>query len=548
MLVPLLQRMALQGEGELSVFGGDYNTRDGSAVRDYIHIQDLVDAHVKALRRLDLQESQELEVFNLGSGEGSTVFEVLDAFSHASGRRLAPNVQARRPGDAAFAVADPSLAHQVLGWRATRKLDQILTSAWEFIRANPDGFKKDPPYPRAVPGVADRLRDLAQLLFPDSTRLHALHAAIMESSKVVGRCSAVAQPNLRGLTYVVDWGGSTLRVLRFAAGAERYSGEAEIISEHLKAQDASPDELFDFMADVVARVFHRHGDAGQGQAIPLCFVVSFALSFESFGPTKAVTLTHWAKDWATPGIQGQNLAELMAQALARRRLPLKVTKVLNDCVASLFALSEVVADAAVVVGTGTNACFVRRKSGSESEECREVLSTEWGGITSGLPVLQADRDANNGGEVNLERMVSGLYLPRIVQRLHAQPAEGTLCPKQELATSMEAMEACSAADSGAIQSCEFVTARSAAICAKALAAVLDNLARAKAGKMELMEVVLDGALFHKLPQYFWWFKHHLLESLRPQLQPRVRLHLVKDAASLGAVRVADGSVFFQHAA
>ncbi|MBC7166775.1 UDP-glucose 4-epimerase GalE [Phenylobacterium sp.] len=128
--IPLAIRAAMGGQGGFKLFGTDYPTRDGTAVRDYIHVLDLADAHVLALRRLLAGGSS--DVFNLGTGTGSTVAELIKAIADVSGRPFEVERVARREGDAPALVADNGKAGRVLGWRPQYGLEAILESAWRW--------------------------------------------------------------------------------------------------------------------------------------------------------------------------------------------------------------------------------------------------------------------------------------------------------------------------------------------------------------------------------------------------------------------------------
>jgi UDP-glucose 4-epimerase len=140
-LVPLVMKAALGRSGPLSVFGTDYPTRDGTCVRDYVHVEDLADAHVLALQHL--QGGGTSAVVNLGTGIGATVREVLEAARRASGIDIPAVEVACGPGDPAELVADTALARAILGWEPTRQLDDIVASAWAWHSAHPDGFGKE---------------------------------------------------------------------------------------------------------------------------------------------------------------------------------------------------------------------------------------------------------------------------------------------------------------------------------------------------------------------------------------------------------------------
>ena len=132
-LVPFITQTGVGLREQLSVFGDDYPTPDGTCVRDYIHVVDLAKAHVAALQRLvDGKNDENFEVFNLGTGTGSSVLEVIQSFERVSGEKLNYTVAPRRSGDVIQAYADTQKANDVLGWKAQSTLDDAMKSAWEW--------------------------------------------------------------------------------------------------------------------------------------------------------------------------------------------------------------------------------------------------------------------------------------------------------------------------------------------------------------------------------------------------------------------------------
>ncbi len=132
-LVPFITQTAIGMRAQLSVWGNDYPTPDGTCIRDYIHVVDLANAHVAALKRL-IQKQQEMpfEVFNVGTGKGSSVLEVIESFERVSGRKLNYRIAERRAGDIIQAYADTTRANEVLGWKAQFTLDDAMRSAWKW--------------------------------------------------------------------------------------------------------------------------------------------------------------------------------------------------------------------------------------------------------------------------------------------------------------------------------------------------------------------------------------------------------------------------------
>jgi UDP-glucose 4-epimerase len=138
-LLPFIAQVAIGKREALSVFGDDYDTVDGTGVRDYIHVVDLSVGHLKALDHLDKQSG--CVAYSLGTGKGYSVLEMVKAFEAASGRPVPFKVVARRPGDIACCYADATLAKDVLGWTATRDLEQMMKDSWRWQSSNPNGYK-----------------------------------------------------------------------------------------------------------------------------------------------------------------------------------------------------------------------------------------------------------------------------------------------------------------------------------------------------------------------------------------------------------------------
>jgi len=138
-LMPYLLQVAVGKRPKLSVYGGDWSTPDGTGVRDYIHVVDLALGHLAALGKLERQPG--CVAYNLGTGRGVSVLELLRAQSRAVGRDLPYEIVARRPGDVAVSYADPAFAMRELGWRATRDLDAMCADGWRWQKDNPNGYR-----------------------------------------------------------------------------------------------------------------------------------------------------------------------------------------------------------------------------------------------------------------------------------------------------------------------------------------------------------------------------------------------------------------------
>ncbi|GLQ33200.1 UDP-glucose 4-epimerase GalE [Litoribrevibacter albus] len=138
-LMPFISQVAVGKREKLSVFGGDYPTKDGTGVRDYIHVMDLAEGHLKALEML--KKKPGLHTHNLGTGNGYSVLEMIKAFEAASGQNVPYEIVSRRPGDIAECFADPTKAEQELGWTAKLGIEDMCVDGWRWQKNNPNGYK-----------------------------------------------------------------------------------------------------------------------------------------------------------------------------------------------------------------------------------------------------------------------------------------------------------------------------------------------------------------------------------------------------------------------
>ncbi len=138
-LFPYITQVAVGKLSQLSVFGNDYPTRDGTGIRDYIHVVDLAVGHIRALEKLTSNPGA--VTYNLGTGRGYSVLEVVSAFERASGKKIPYKIVERRPGDISTCYADPSKAKKELGWSAVRGIDEMCADAWRWQSGNPNGYE-----------------------------------------------------------------------------------------------------------------------------------------------------------------------------------------------------------------------------------------------------------------------------------------------------------------------------------------------------------------------------------------------------------------------
>ena len=140
-LMPYITKVAVGNLKELSVFGNDYNTHDGTGIRDYIHVVDLAKGHIKALDKLSTNCG--LVTYNLGTGNGYSVLDMVKAFSKASGQEIPYKIVDRRPGDVAMCYADPTKANNELGWKAEFGIDRMCEDSWRWQSNNPNGYEEE---------------------------------------------------------------------------------------------------------------------------------------------------------------------------------------------------------------------------------------------------------------------------------------------------------------------------------------------------------------------------------------------------------------------
>ena len=138
-LLPYVSQVAIGKLKELAVFGDDYPTRDGTGIRDYIHVVDLALGHVRAIEKLS--SNCGLAIYNLGTGRGTSVLEIVDAFEKASGRKVPYAIKPRRPGDVPECWADPAKAEKELGWKAKFGIEKMCEDLWRWQSMNPNGFR-----------------------------------------------------------------------------------------------------------------------------------------------------------------------------------------------------------------------------------------------------------------------------------------------------------------------------------------------------------------------------------------------------------------------
>ncbi|MEW9501078.1 UDP-glucose 4-epimerase GalE [Jeotgalibacillus marinus] len=144
-LMPYLSQVAIGKREQLQIYGNDYNTKDGTGVRDYIHVVDLAKGHIKALEKIQLTSM--LGTYNLGTGNGYSVLEMVEAFQKATGKKINFCIGARRSGDIAICYADPTKAREELGWTASKGIQEMCEDTWRWQQQNPSGYGEETELP-----------------------------------------------------------------------------------------------------------------------------------------------------------------------------------------------------------------------------------------------------------------------------------------------------------------------------------------------------------------------------------------------------------------
>lgn len=139
-LMPYISQVAVGLRKKLNIFGNDYPTSDGTGVRDYIHVMDLAEGHLAALKKIETAAFKTPQIINLGTGKGHSVMEIIHAFEKASCKAIPYRITKRRPGDVAACYADTKLAKKILGWKAKRNLADMCADAWRWQSLNPGGY------------------------------------------------------------------------------------------------------------------------------------------------------------------------------------------------------------------------------------------------------------------------------------------------------------------------------------------------------------------------------------------------------------------------
>lgn len=142
-LVPYIAQVAAGKRAKLLIFGNDYPTHDGTGVRDYIHVVDLAIGHIRALQKIEKDSCGSLSIYNLGTGRGYSVLDVVHAYEQVCGRPIPYEIRSRRPGDVAVSYCDASKAFAELGWKAQRDIRQMCADSWRWQSMNPDGYPQD---------------------------------------------------------------------------------------------------------------------------------------------------------------------------------------------------------------------------------------------------------------------------------------------------------------------------------------------------------------------------------------------------------------------
>jgi len=380
----------------------------------------------------------------------------------------------------------------------------------------------------------------------------------------------------KGTFLALDLGGTNFRVLKLELKGHHTFGESSkdqfTITE--KAMNGSADELFNFIADCVGTFLAKSKTtASNNQKLPLGFTFSFPVNQTGIA---SGTLIEWTKGFSTQGVVGQDVVELLNKALIRENIPVEVVVLANDTVGTMVAhgYKDVNCDIGVILGTGTNACYLEKISnipkftGKTSKALDEmIVNMEWGGLSgSSLPLNEIDNEldkaSKNVGRYRFEKMISGMYLGEIVRLVLLDLSSKKLIFKNGIPSLLKKPYEFQTAFMSTIQSdktsdlkevqqvlktqlqvestleereivydvCDMVSERAARLSAAAIFAVVSKI-----GKLKGCTVAVDGGVFENYPGF-----REKMESTIRELDPSSQISLVlsKDGSGIGAACIA----------
>ncbi|KAE8651344.1 hexokinase-2, chloroplastic [Cucumis sativus] len=399
--------------------------------------------------------------------------------------------------------------------------------------------------------------------------------------------------NEEGLFYALDLGGTNFRVLRVQLGGKEervIATEFEQVSIPQHLMFATSQELFDFIASGLEKFVESEGDRfhlSPGRKRETGFTFSF--------PVKQISidsgiLIKWTKGFAVSGVAGKDVVACLNEAMERRGLDMRVSALVNDTVGTLAGARYYDDDvvAAVILGTGTNACYIERKNaipklqGQGSSSGKTIVNTEWGAYSNGLPLSVFDREMDaasiNPGEQIFEKTIAGMYLGEIARRVLLAMAEfsplfGKSIPEklsrqfilstpdlcamhQDVSNDLQAVgsilynvfgvESDLSARKIVVEVCDTIAKRGGRLAGAGIVGILkkiEDFEEVKAGKRRV--VAMDGGLYENYPQYRKYLKEGVTELLGTELAKNVAIEHTKDGSGIGAALLAASNSIYR---
>lgn len=392
--------------------------------------------------------------------------------------------------------------------------------------------------------------------------------------------------NEKGLFYALDLGGTNFRVLRVQLGGKEervISTEFEQVSIPQHLMFATSQELFDFIASGLEKFLESEGDKFHlcpGRKREIGFTFSFPVKQTSID---SGILIKWTKGFAVSGMDGKDVVDCLNEAMERRGLDIRVSALVNDAVGTLAGARYYDDDvvAAVILGTGTNACYIEQKNaipklqGPASSSGKTIISTEWGAYSNGLPLSVFDREMDaasiNPGEQIFEKTIAGMYLGEIARRVLLAMAEFSplfgksipekllkhftlstpdLCAMQQddsndlqavgsILYNVFGVESDLSARKMVVEVCDTLSKRGGRLAGAGIVGVLhkiEDFEDVKFGKRRV--VAMDGGLYENYPQYRRYLEEGVRELLGTQLANDVSIEYTKDGSGIGAALLA----------